>query len=279
MRMRASALVPLGRRRHMDDRRPSITRIGSGIVAIVLFAVACGGPQPATTTGSPEVPAPTGVPSPIDGLFFSGHSVLRVDTGRWTLQGQTLLLDGLIEVDEGRLVLSKESSCAEAGTYAWTLAGEALTLQAEEDPCPGRNVILDGSWESIEPLGGDTKTGEYVAFPDLHFAFYRGELDVSAEQSAEIDVTISEAGGWFFSPTVLTGSPGQQLELKVRNPKGADIVLFLHNFSLPDQDIDVDIEPGEQTTVNVVFPASGSLTFFCRYHAEHGQAGLLTVAS
>ena len=41
----------------------------------------------------------------------------------------------------------------------------------------------------------------------------------------------------------------------------------------------MNILSGEQATVTVTFPASGSLMFLFRYHADRRQAGLLNVAS
>jgi len=100
---------------------------------------------------------------------------------------------------------------------------------------------------------------------------------VSSAGSATIDVSIDDRGGWFFSPTVLAGSPGERLRLTVRNVRGRHVVPLTHNILLPQQHIDVDIPTGESATITVTFPESGSLTFMCKYHGDHGQAGVLTV--
>jgi plastocyanin len=222
--------------------------------------------------------APTVGSSAADGLYFSGHSVLEITLGTWTLQGLSLRLTGDVTVTGNQMVLSREATCPREGTYRWTLEGGQLALQAVNEACPGRDVILQGSWGPISPLAADSKKGESVALPDLHFATFAGERNVTGEGSAEIQVFFSEKQGYLFSPTVLVGSPGQRLQLVVRNEKGPEIAPLLHNFQLPQRDTDVDIRPGEETTFTVSFPQSGSLTFLCKYHGDHGQAGVLTVA-
>jgi plastocyanin len=52
-----------------------------------------------------------------------------------------------------------------------------------------------------------------------------------------------------------------------------------HNFSLSDQGIDQDVEAGEEAEVNLTFPDSGTLVFFCKYHQDMGMRGALRVAS
>lgn len=79
-----------------------------------------------------------------------------------------------------------------------------------------------------------------------------------------------EAGEFFFSPTILTGPAGQEITLTVTNVGQA-----LHNFSLPDQDVDVDVQPGQETEVTVTLPSSGALTFECKYHLAQNMLGEL----
>jgi plastocyanin len=258
------------------NRKHSFLARGVMAFSILVLATGCSGygdggadrSGAATTVGA----------SPADGLYFSGHSVLEIARGTWTLQGLSLRLTGDVNVTGNEMVLSREATCPEKGTYGWTLENGQLTLQTVNEACPGRDVVLQGSWGPISPLGAHPKKGASVALPDLHFATFAGERDVTGEASAEMQVLISEKQGYLFSPTVLVGSPGQQLRLVVHNEKGPGIVPLPHNFQLPQQDIDVDIRPGEDATVTVTFPLSGSLTFLCKFHGNRGQAGVLTVA-
>jgi plastocyanin len=248
------------------DRRSTTLLAG-----VLLLAAACG-----QSGGSRSPSGDVAKASPIDGMYFNEHSVLRIARGSFTLQAESLHLSGAISVGSHRLVLSKEASCTDRGTYSWVLRGHALTLQPVRESCAGRDVVMKGTWGPIAMLRRGTKVGAIVALPDLHFATYEGERDVSAATSATIDVSITEGTGYYFSPTVLVGSPGQKLRLTVSNPKKGAVPLT-HNLLLPQQHIDVDIWPGATKTVTVTFPQSGSLTFMCKYHADHGQAGILSV--
>lgn len=116
-----------------------------------------------------------------------------------------------------------------------------------------------GGGEQAGGGGGGT-----VTLSDGQLAVDRGTATVSGTTA-----TI-EAGDFFFSPTVLTGPPGQEVTLTVSNGGQA-----LHNFSLPDQSIDVDVQAGESTTVTVTFPSSGAVTFECKYHLPQNMRGEL----
>jgi plastocyanin len=77
----------------------------------------------------------------------------------------------------------------------------------------------------------------------------------------------------YFKPNVITGTPGQRVSLDLASEGKS-----LHNFSLTDQQISVDITAGSKATVKVVLPTSGDLVFFCKYHKdESGMVGALRV--
>jgi plastocyanin len=96
-----------------------------------------------------------------------------------------------------------------------------------------------------------------------------GSQDVSGE--TEVDLELDD---FYFAPTVLTGSAGETLTVHLENEGDAE-----HNFSLSDQGIDQDVEAGEEAEVNLTFPDSGTLVFFCKYHQDMGMRGALRVAS
>jgi plastocyanin len=77
----------------------------------------------------------------------------------------------------------------------------------------------------------------------------------------------------FFSPAVLTGTPGQKVMLDLVNDGGVE-----HNFTLASQKVDQDVEPGESAQVQVTFPSSGVISFICEYHASRGMKGMLTAS-
>src|SRR5499427_4722625 len=94
-----------------------------------------------------------------------------------------------------------------------------------------------------------------------------GTLAVKGKQEIEL-----EADEYYFQPTFLQGTPGQRLTLEIENESGT-----LHNISLPDQHLDVDIPLKGKVMVDVVFPASGTVRFFCKFHEALGMHGALRV--
>ena len=92
-----------------------------------------------------------------------------------------------------------------------------------------------------------------------------GTMDVAGmdEISLELDDD-------YFEPTVLEGTPGQQLKIELENEGGNE-----HNFSIDAQSIDQDVDPDGKATVTVTFPESGEVGFYCKYHRDAGMAGAL----
>lgn len=94
-----------------------------------------------------------------------------------------------------------------------------------------------------------------------------GSLSVSWQD--EIDLELDD---FYFEPTVLQGQAGQSLTIELRNEGTAP-----HNFSLTEQNIDQDLEAGEDAKVTVTFPDSGTVAFFCKFHSGQGMVGGLSV--
>jgi len=94
-----------------------------------------------------------------------------------------------------------------------------------------------------------------------------GTLEVKGQTTIEL-----EADEYYFKPTFLQGAPGQRLKLEIENESGT-----LHNISLTEQHLDVDIPPKGKVAVEVVFPASGTMRFFCKFHEAMGMHGALRV--
>ena len=80
-----------------------------------------------------------------------------------------------------------------------------------------------------------------------------------------------EAGLFYFEPTFVRGAPGQQLTLNVYNDDEKND----HTFMLPAQGIRRDIPPNQAERIEVTFPQSGVLLFFCAFHATQGMKGEL----
>jgi len=79
-----------------------------------------------------------------------------------------------------------------------------------------------------------------------------------------------EADEYYFEPAFLQETPGQKLKLEVENESST-----LHSFTIPDQKLDMDIPPKAKVVVEVTFPPSGMVRFFCKFHAALGMDGEL----
>ena len=61
-------------------------------------------------------------------------------------------------------------------------------------------------------------------------------------------------------------APGQKIKLEIENDSGP-----LHNFSNPEQHVDVNIPRKGEVVVEVSFPSSGVVHFFCKFHESRGM--------
>jgi plastocyanin len=88
-------------------------------------------------------------------------------------------------------------------------------------------------------------------------------------------VTVEQhnTSSYYFDPTVLSGSAGQQITVHVEN-KGS----LPHTFTIDAQQISVQLQPGDEQDVQVALPSSGTVEFYCAFHHGLGMAGELAVA-
>jgi plastocyanin len=100
----------------------------------------------------------------------------------------------------------------------------------------------------------------------------KGTQDVSGKSTFELELD-NDNGQFYFKPTVLKGTPGEQLTLTLKNEGGT-----LHNFSLVGSEANgVDVQAGQEGSAQVTFPQSGFVEFFCKYHRSLGMVGELSV--
>jgi plastocyanin len=97
-----------------------------------------------------------------------------------------------------------------------------------------------------------------------------GTEDVAGMSTFELEADNDD--GFYFKPTVLTGTANRSITLEVRNEGTAQ-----HNFSIDSQRLDVTIAPGASEEVEVTFPASGTVEFYCSFHRSLGMVGELKV--
>ena len=99
-----------------------------------------------------------------------------------------------------------------------------------------------------------------------------GTSDASGQTSLSVTAD-TDNGQNYFTPTVVTGTPGETLTVQLENASST----VPHNFSVDGSDVNVDLAPGATDSVKVTLPASGSVTFFCEYHRAAGMVGQFTV--
>ena len=96
-----------------------------------------------------------------------------------------------------------------------------------------------------------------------------GTADVSGQE--EIELTLDDK---YFEPTLLKGKPGQKLTVGLGNEGTLE-----HTFTIDSESVDVDLKSGDKRKATVTFPASGTLSFYCRFHKSQGMAGGLEASS
>jgi plastocyanin len=134
---------------------------------------------------------------------------------------------------------------------------------AQEDPAiqsGGGGGDHSDQGEGHEDMGKKEIAGEQ--------ATYHGTQDVSGSSDFEV-----ELDDYYFGPTILDGDPGQTLTLALHNEGGLN-----HTFTIDEAMIDEELGTGTSgLTVDVTFPDSGALVFYCRFHRDSGMLGALSV--
>jgi plastocyanin len=138
------------------------------------------------------------------------------------------------------------------------LCGLALALTMVAAACGGSSGGGGGGGtESAEGGAGTIQIGADAA----------NNHGTKTVAGSELEVELDD---FYFEPTVVQGQPGQKVKLELKNEGSTE-----HNFSMDDQNIDQDLEDGEDATVTVAIPQSGTMEFYCKYHRSSGMAGEL----
>ena len=109
--------------------------------------------------------------------------------------------------------------------------------------------------------GGQIKIGSDTANDHGTAAVSGGSFELEAD---------NDGGEFYFKPTILTGKAGQKVTLEIKNEGDTE-----HNFAIDDQKIDQDLDAGKSADVDVTFPQSGVVEFYCKFHRASGMAGEL----
>ncbi|HXF71927.1 MAG TPA: cupredoxin domain-containing protein [Actinomycetota bacterium] len=147
------------------------------------------------------------------------------------------------------------------------VAAAVLALALLASACGGGAASGGGGGgSSPSAAGGSSPSGGALTIGGEE-ANDHGSRDVSGETEVRL-----EADDFYFEPTVLEGSAGQQLTIEVENEGNAT-----HTFTIDEQGIDEELSPGGSATVTVTFPDSGQVVFYCRFHRTQGMLGALEV--
>jgi plastocyanin len=97
-----------------------------------------------------------------------------------------------------------------------------------------------------------------------------GTKDVSGE-TGKVEIEMYDN---YFEPTILKGKPGQKVTMELKNEGKA-----AHTFTVSEQSVDQEVQPGDEAEADVTFPDSGELTFVCKFHQSSGMVGALEASS
>lgn len=122
-----------------------------------------------------------------------------------------------------------------------------------------------GDGQEVEGEGDEAQGTITIAGEE---ATNHGSQDVSGASEFQL-----EADDFYFGPTVLEGEAGQQLALGLSNEGGVS-----HTFTTDSAGIDEELPSGaDGIEIDVTFPDSGALVFYCRFHRSQGMLGALSV--
>ena len=116
----------------------------------------------------------------------------------------------------------------------------------------------------LTSCGGGGSTAKSAGSPSFN---NHGTKTVSG---ATIDV---EADNYYFEPSVIRGTPGQKITVNLKNNSGTQ-----HNFTVKEQNVNVDLDAHGTKTATITIPSSGSVSFYCEYHQARGMAGIFQVS-
>ena len=102
------------------------------------------------------------------------------------------------------------------------------------------------------------------------------DSDTAASNGGSSDRTLDvlmqdEGGNYVYSPTEITVSTGETLELVLTSQNE------FHSFTVDDLDIDLEVEAGETEELVFTFDKPGTYDFICIPHESLGMVGQIIV--
>ena len=90
-----------------------------------------------------------------------------------------------------------------------------------------------------------------------------GEEDIGGNTTVDVDAVDNA-----FGPTFVKARSGAEVTVTVENAGENQ-----HTFTIDDQDISLDINPGDTTEATVTLPDDEGLRFYCEIHESQGMQG------
>ncbi len=128
-------------------------------------------------------------------------------------------------------------------------------------------IEVSGGYPTVPPPPEVAETAVAVTSTEA-----AGGGSASGVPSSGVTITMHDIS---FDPTSLTIPSNTAVTIHVVNEGAA-----LHNFSIPDQGVSVDVEPGQSADVEIPALPAGDYAFDCDVpgHKEAGMVGTLTVS-
>ena len=96
-----------------------------------------------------------------------------------------------------------------------------------------------------------------------------GNLRVFEIEGLQAGQTLEmETDDFYFGPTFVKGPAGANVTLSLHNEGKST-----HTFSIDSANVNQQLAPDASATVQVTIPASGELTFYCKFHRDQGMQG------
>jgi glucose/arabinose dehydrogenase/uncharacterized cupredoxin-like copper-binding protein len=203
----------------------------------------------------------------LDGIYFNGdlctgriRGLQRDENGVWQFQD---LLDTATKITgagqdaSGTLYVTTLES--RAGEDVSARSGTLWRLVSADKVPEGAVTVPLGEKEKATPVGGADEPIEGAATPTT--------LDAAADSSAKSDLTVS-MNEMFFEPDQIELKADTDVPVMLENQG-----VTLHNFTVADSDISVDVEPGATAEMVINLPP-GRYRVFCNVPG-HKEAGMI----
>jgi len=96
-----------------------------------------------------------------------------------------------------------------------------------------------------------------------------GKVNVAGTGTATNGTVAIQATDFAFNPTFVKVPAGTTSVTVNLTNAGT----HQHTFTMPSQNVDQVLNPGQSATVTVTVPKSGALMFYCRFHRQLGMQG------